>query len=217
MPKRSKYNTHFSSLIASFLPRFPSSLFLFTQPSNPAPPPAPGIRVLGPFSSRRGEGPDAAPLGFFTNLLDSAFASSFLSGEHSQGANGIAGDFVLNDQAFVDLLERMFSSHEAAPRPADRSVLSALPRVKIGVPTSSSGDAAGRGRGKGKGGAGDDKDEHVSCPICLEEYELGEEVLRLPCSHMYHEKCLTPWTATCVSDRGLFCLALHFFSFTRFL
>jgi len=37
-------------------------------------------------------------------------------------------------------------------------------------------------------------DEEPSCSICLCEYEPGENVLRLPCDHVYHESCLNSWT-----------------------
>lgn len=31
------------------------------------------------------------------------------------------------------------------------------------------------------------------CSLCLEEYTLGEELLKLPCRHLFHEGCLGPW------------------------
>lgn len=35
--------------------------------------------------------------------------------------------------------------------------------------------------------------DEVECPMCLEEYVSGEEVLSLPCKHVFHEACLSPW------------------------
>jgi hypothetical protein len=38
------------------------------------------------------------------------------------------------------------------------------------------------------------EDELVTCSICLCEYEDGERLVRLPCSHIYHEECVSSWT-----------------------
>ena len=34
------------------------------------------------------------------------------------------------------------------------------------------------------------------CSICLEEFQTGFEVTRMPCSHVYHEKCIAKWLQT---------------------
>jgi DNA-directed RNA polymerase subunit RPC12/RpoP len=31
------------------------------------------------------------------------------------------------------------------------------------------------------------------CSICLEEFQLGQKLVCLPCNHKFHPKCLTPW------------------------
>ena len=38
-------------------------------------------------------------------------------------------------------------------------------------------------------------DEAASCSICLCEYEDGENIVRLPCSHEYHDECVSSWTS----------------------
>mmetsp|Transcript_52667 Transcript_52667/g.115027 ORF Transcript_52667/g.115027 Transcript_52667/m.115027 type:complete len:320 (-) Transcript_52667:97-1056(-) len=33
----------------------------------------------------------------------------------------------------------------------------------------------------------------AECALCLEDYSHGEEVLKLPCCHYFHEDCVRPW------------------------
>lgn len=58
------------------------------------------------------------------------------------------------------------------PPPADRDKIRSLPTVQI-------------------------TDEHVAsgleCPVCKEDYSVGENVRQLPCNHMFHNECIVPW------------------------
>lgn len=41
---------------------------------------------------------------------------------------------------------------------------------------------------------GDDADHHTAgCAICIEEYNDGEDLQVLPCSHRFHTDCIVPW------------------------
>ncbi|KAJ3321141.1 hypothetical protein HDV06_004594 [Boothiomyces sp. JEL0866] len=34
---------------------------------------------------------------------------------------------------------------------------------------------------------------HESCPICIEEFEVGNVLRELPCHHVFHDTCVDPW------------------------
>ncbi|CAG8747284.1 4588_t:CDS:2 [Dentiscutata erythropus] len=36
-------------------------------------------------------------------------------------------------------------------------------------------------------------EEQLTCPICLGDFESGEELRILPCHHQYHTTCIDPW------------------------
>ena len=31
------------------------------------------------------------------------------------------------------------------------------------------------------------------CPVCMDDFENGQEVRVLPCSHRFHPECIDPW------------------------
>ena len=37
------------------------------------------------------------------------------------------------------------------------------------------------------------KGNYLECVICLQDMEEGQELIMLPCSHIYHEKCILSW------------------------
>ncbi|ERE72376.1 E3 ubiquitin-protein ligase [Cricetulus griseus] len=58
------------------------------------------------------------------------------------------------------------------PPPADKEKIQALPTVPV-------------------------TEEHVGsgleCPVCKDDYALGESVRQLPCNHLFHDSCIVPW------------------------
>ncbi|XP_030073847.1 E3 ubiquitin-protein ligase RNF126 [Microcaecilia unicolor] len=58
------------------------------------------------------------------------------------------------------------------PPPADKEKIQALPTVQI-------------------------TEEHVGsaleCPVCKDDYTVGENVRQLPCNHLFHNDCIVPW------------------------
>ncbi|XP_020082208.1 uncharacterized protein LOC109705839 isoform X1 [Ananas comosus] len=39
-------------------------------------------------------------------------------------------------------------------------------------------------------------DRSINCPICLEEFAIGEEAKEMPCKHKFHRECIVPWLET---------------------
>eukprot|EP00581_Thalassiosira_minuscula_P017037 CAMPEP_0183717554 /NCGR_PEP_ID=MMETSP0737-20130205/11144_1 /TAXON_ID=385413 /ORGANISM="Thalassiosira miniscula, Strain CCMP1093" /LENGTH=766 /DNA_ID=CAMNT_0025947025 /DNA_START=247 /DNA_END=2547 /DNA_ORIENTATION=- len=50
--------------------------------------------------------------------------------------------------------------------------------------------------------------DHNTCSICLDEYELGEQIRVLPCQHTFHSNCIFPWlterSPTCPLCKAMF-------------
>uniref|UniRef100_A0A8C3K5D9 RING-type E3 ubiquitin transferase n=1 Tax=Calidris pygmaea TaxID=425635 RepID=A0A8C3K5D9_9CHAR len=58
------------------------------------------------------------------------------------------------------------------PPPADKEKIQALPTVQI---------------------AQEHVDSGLECPVCKEDYTVGESVRQLPCNHLFHNSCIVPW------------------------
>ena len=35
--------------------------------------------------------------------------------------------------------------------------------------------------------------KYTECVVCLDEFNQGDSITKLPCGHIYHKKCLLPW------------------------
>ena len=46
------------------------------------------------------------------------------------------------------------------------------------------------------GEEGTREQQQTSCVICMEDFEDGVQVNRLPCLHFYHEDCIGQWLKT---------------------
>ncbi|CAH8547753.1 unnamed protein product [Schistosoma intercalatum] len=50
------------------------------------------------------------------------------------------------------------------------------------------------------------------CVICMEKYCIGDEVIRLPCFHAFHDDCFVDWILEAIASRtcSLVCKRLIF-------
>lgn len=38
-----------------------------------------------------------------------------------------------------------------------------------------------------------DVNQNMNCSICINDYEIGERVIKLKCGHIFHKGCIIPW------------------------
>uniref|UniRef100_A0A8C9RH20 RING-type E3 ubiquitin transferase n=1 Tax=Scleropages formosus TaxID=113540 RepID=A0A8C9RH20_SCLFO len=82
-------------------------------------------------------------------------------------------DYVWGANGLDAIITQLLNQFEnSGPPPADRDKIKSLPTVQV-------------------------TEEHVGsgleCPVCKEDYSVGESVRQLPCSHLFHNDCIVPW------------------------
>ncbi len=96
---------------------------------------------------------------------------------------GNASDYAFGDEDFDDIITRLMeqTATKSGPPPASDEIIKSLPRVSY---FSVQGNN--------------------ECNICQEEFNNDTIVTRLPCSHLFHDPCITPWlkvNGTCPTCR----------------
>ncbi|KAK8854767.1 hypothetical protein IAR55_003506 [Kwoniella newhampshirensis] len=85
------------------------------------------------------------------------------------------GDYATSEQGFNDILETLMqAAGPQGPLPATDVVIEGLPRFKFDEKTLA-------------------QSTYKDCPICKDDFVVGDEVMRIPCSHIFHPDCLQPW------------------------
>ncbi|KAL0898496.1 hypothetical protein Bca101_082457 [Brassica carinata] len=82
-------------------------------------------------------------------------------------------DFFTGGSGLEQLIEQLTQDDRPGPPPASEPTIDALPTVTI---TS----------------------KHLTndtsqCTVCMEDFIVGGEATELPCNHIYHKNCITPW------------------------
>lgn len=82
-------------------------------------------------------------------------------------------DFFTGSSGLEELIEQLTQDDRPGPPPASEPTIDALPTVKI-TPQHLADDMS-------------------QCTVCMEEFIVGGEAKELPCKHIYHNDCITPW------------------------
>ncbi|CAI9552470.1 unnamed protein product, partial [Staurois parvus] len=82
-------------------------------------------------------------------------------------------DYAWGANGLDTIITQLLNQFEnTGPPPADNEKIQALPTIQI-------------------------TEEHVGsgleCPVCKEDYTVGESVRQLPCNHLFHNDCIIPW------------------------
>lgn len=137
-----------------------------------------GLRPLTRISVRTGAGrnrPMSQPQ-YLHGLLQ-LFVDR-LTGEMGQPMNfmtlhGNPADYAWGVGGLDNIITQLLNQLEGSgPAPAEKSKIDSLPNVKVTQPQV---------------------DNILQCSICMEDFELHENVKKLPCEHHYHKVCIVTW------------------------
>ncbi|CAI5691017.1 E3 ubiquitin-protein ligase RNF115 [Oreochromis niloticus] len=109
--------------------------------------------------------------GLFANNGNPGAAPAALSSMLQLYSN--PGDYAWGQSGLDSVITELLGQLEnTGPPPAEKEMISSLPTVCISQ---------------------EQTDCRLECPVCREEYSLGETVRKLPCLHYFHSECIVPW------------------------
>ncbi|XP_047461165.1 E3 ubiquitin-protein ligase RNF115 [Mugil cephalus] len=109
--------------------------------------------------------------GLFANNGNPGAAPAALSSMLQLYSN--PGDYAWGQGGLDGVITELLGQLESTgPPPAEKEMISSLPTVCISQ---------------------EQTDCRLECPVCREEYTLGESVRKLPCLHYFHSECIVPW------------------------
>lgn len=102
--------------------------------------------------------------------------------------NGQLGDYVMTEHGYNDILERLMqATGPQGPLPAPDAVIDALPRFTFTEKTLGGGERSTLTA---------ESSQYKDCPVCMSDFEVGDEAIKLGCGHTFHPDCLVPWLKT---------------------
>jgi len=83
------------------------------------------------------------------------------------------GDYAWGQNGLDNIISQLLNQFEGTgPPPAEKEKVEKLPVVNIQA---------------------EDVVDGMTCAVCKDEYILDEEVVKLPCKHLFHDQCVKPW------------------------
>ncbi|CAI2177038.1 14529_t:CDS:2 [Funneliformis geosporum] len=88
---------------------------------------------------------------------------------------GDPADYAWNNTGFDNIISQLMEQQAGrqAPPPATDEMIENLPKTKISKKQI--------------------VEEQLGCPVCKDEFKIGEEAVDLPCTHTFHYDCIKPW------------------------
>ncbi|XP_074543483.1 E3 ubiquitin-protein ligase RNF115 [Halichoeres trimaculatus] len=149
------------------------------SPTTPGAAEAGGPEYFSLPEQERSPRPEQWPAGIVQQFLSGLFANNGNPSATPATLSsmlqlyGNPGDYAWGqgglDTVITELLGQLESS---GPPPAEKDMISSLPTFRISQ---------------------EETDCRLECPVCREEYSLGESARKLPCLHIFHCECIVPW------------------------
>jgi len=82
-------------------------------------------------------------------------------------------------ESFLSLMEQLHLNHEESQQGLPKEMIDKIKRMKMGRSCQ-------------------------ECTVCSEGFKKGEKIRKLPCKHIFHDKCILPWfehKSTCPNCR----------------
>ncbi|KAI1901523.1 hypothetical protein AGOR_G00035300 [Albula goreensis] len=131
------------------------------------------------YRSRGTSRPDRSPAveGIVQQFLAGLFANSGGPGSPALSWTGMLhsnpGDYAWGQGGLDAVITQLLGQFEnTGPPPAEKEKISSLPTVIVSQ---------------------EQADSNMECPVCKEDYSVGEPVRQLPCNHFFHSDCIVPW------------------------
>ncbi|CAG14089.1 unnamed protein product, partial [Tetraodon nigroviridis] len=131
------------------------------------------------YRARGGSRPDRSPAveGIVQQFLTGLFANSGVPGSPPFSWTGMLhsnpGDYAWGQGGLDAVITQLLGQLEnTGPPPAEKEKISSLPTVNISQ---------------------EQADCCMECPVCKEDFSVGEPVRQLPCNHFFHSDCIVPW------------------------